>query len=191
MINVLTKQRLAYLAVLLVSLLFIGSCENDVKQVDELFRQKITVEDFKGVTTYMSQQGRMKAKLTAPSMMRFQADSPYVEFPQSLHVDFYNDSSVIESIVDAKYARYNESESKVFLRDSVEVVNILKGDTMRTDELWWDQNTEEFYTDKPVRIHQPDKTIYGKGLKAAQNFTWYNIFNITGVVLTSGDGVLP
>lgn len=191
MINVLTKQRLAYLAVLLVSLLFIGSCENDVKQVDELFRQKITVEDFKGVTTYMSQQGRMKAKLTAPSMMRFQADSPYVEFPQSLHVDFYNDSSVIESIVDAKYARYNESESKVFLRDSVEVVNILKGDTMRTDELWWDQNTEEFYTDKPVRIHQPDKTIYGKGLKAAQNFTWYNIFNITGVVLTSGNGVLP
>ncbi|MBL7735898.1 MAG: LPS export ABC transporter periplasmic protein LptC [Chitinophagaceae bacterium] len=190
MINVLTRQRVAYLAVLLVSFLVVGSCENDVKQVDELFRQKITVEDFKGVTTYMSQSGKMKAKLTAPIMTRFQADTPYVEFPQSLHVDFYNDSSVIESIVDAEYARYNESESKVFLRDSVEVVNILKGDTLRTDELWWDQNTQEFYTDKPVRIYQPDKTIYGKGLKAAQNFSWYNIFNITGVVLTSGDGIL-
>ena len=190
MINVLTRQRVAYLAVLLVSFLVAGSCENDVKQVDELFRQKITVEDFKSVTTYMSQSGKMKAKLTAPIMTRFQADTPYVEFPQSLHVDFYNDSSIIESIVDAEYARYNESESKVFLRDSVEVVNLLKGDTLRTDELWWDQNTQEFYTDKPVRIYQPDKTIYGKGLKAAQNFDWYNIFNITGVVLTAGDGIL-
>ena len=75
----------------------------------------------------------------------------------------------------------------MFLRDSVVVINLAKGDTLKTDELWWDQNTQEFYTDKPVEIHQPDKTVYGKGLRAAQDFSWYDIFNITGVVLTTGE----
>ncbi len=49
------------------------------------------------------------------------------------------------------YARYREYERKVFLKDSVVVINILKGDTLKTDELWWDQDKEEFYTDRPVR----------------------------------------
>nr|MBA4167421.1 LPS export ABC transporter periplasmic protein LptC [Chitinophagaceae bacterium] len=51
--------------------------------------------------------------------------------------------------------------------------------------LWWDQNKQQFYTDKTVRIYQPDKTIYGTGLKAAQNFEWYDIYHITGIVLTN------
>jgi LPS export ABC transporter protein LptC len=88
--------------------------------------------------------------------------------------------------LDAHYARYREYESKVFLKDSVVVINIFKGDTLRTNELWWDQNTEEFYTDKPVRIYQPDKTIFGTGLRAAQDFSKYDIYHITGIVLTSG-----
>ena len=139
----------------------------------------------------MSQNGVMKARLTSPFMLRHQADadSSYMEFPKTLHVDFYNDSVKIESILDALYARYREYERKVFLKDSVVVINILKGDTLKTDELWWDQNKEEFYTDKPVRIFQPDKTIYGVGMRAGQDFSWYDIYHITGIVLTTGDGI--
>ena len=71
--------------------------------------------------------------------------------------------------------------------DSVVVINIRQGDTLRTDELWWDQNAEEFHTDRNVRIFQKDKTIYGKGLRAAQDFSWYDIFHITGIVLSDGE----
>jgi LPS export ABC transporter protein LptC len=120
-------------------------------------------------------------------MLRHQVDSPYVEFPRTLHVDFFNDSVKVESTLDAHYARYRDYENKVFLKDSVVVINTLKGDTLKTNELWWDQNTEEFYTDKPVRIYQRDKTIYGTGLRAAQDFSSYDIFRITGTVLTSGN----
>jgi LPS export ABC transporter protein LptC len=69
----------------------------------------------------------------------------------------------------------------------VVVINILKGDTLRTNELWWDQNEQKFYTDKPVRIYQKDKTIFGTGLRADQDFSSYDIFKITGEVLTSGN----
>jgi LPS export ABC transporter protein LptC len=188
MINVMrTSLRYTFsIAALLVSCFFILSCENDIQAVNDLLKKQIAVEEGVDVTSYMSQEGVMKAKLRAPFMLRHQSDSPYVEFPRTLHVDFYNDSVKVESTLDALYARYREYESKVFLKDSVVVINILKGDTLRTNELWWDQNTEQFYTDKPVRIYQRDKTIFGTGLRAAQDFSSYDIFNITGIVLTSG-----
>ncbi len=48
----------------------------------------------------MSENAKVKAKLTAPYMRRSEMDSPYVEFPNTLHVDFYNDSLKIESVMD-------------------------------------------------------------------------------------------
>ena len=174
-------------AALLISCLFVLSCENDLKEVNDLLAKQTGVEEGIDVTSYMSQQGVVKAKLRSPFMLRYQSDSPYVEFPRTLHVDFYDDTTQIKSTVDAMFARYREYEKKVFLKDSVVVINIQKGDTLKTNELWWDQNTEEFFTDKPVRIYQKDKTIFGKGLMAKQDFSSYDIFNITGIVLTKGD----
>lgn len=133
---------------------------------------------------------RVKGKLTAPYMLRFdRPDSPYAEFPRSLHVDFYNDSLQIESKLDAKYGKYFINSDKVFLRDSVVVKNILKGDTLHCKTLWWDQHTEKFTTDDSVRIYTPDKILYGTGMEADQNFRWYTILHMTGIVLHSGEGV--
>lgn len=130
---------------------------------------------------------KVKGKLTAPYMRRYdRTDSPYAEFPRSLHVDFYNDSLKTESQMDALYGKYYQNQDKVFLRDSVVVKNLAKGDTLRCQELWWDQHTEKFTTDKPVRIYTPDKILYGTGMEADQNFRWYTIKKLTGTVLTSG-----
>ena len=182
----LPKRYAVYAAALVISCFFI-SCENDIREVNEFLKKQTGVEEAKDVTSFMSQEGKIKARLRSPFMLRFQADSPYVEFPRTLHVDFFDDSTRIESTVDALYARYREYENKVLLKDSVVVINIVKGDTLKTNELWWDQTKEEFYTDKPVRIYQKDKTIYGKGLTAKQDFSSYDIFSITGTVLTSGN----
>jgi LPS export ABC transporter protein LptC len=172
-----------------LSCLFIIACENDEKKIDELLKKKTAIEEGIQIDGYISQDGVMKSRLRAPYMLRHQTDSPYLEFPRTLHVDFYNDSGKVESILDARYAKYREFERKVFIKDSVVVINLLKKDTLKTDELWWDQDKQQFYTDKRVRIYQPDKTIFGTGLRAAQNFNWYDIFNITGVVLTSSNGL--
>ncbi len=122
-------------------------------------------------------------------MLRYNTDTVYTEFPKTLHVDFYNDSTKVESQLDALYAKYFESLNKVFLRDSVTIFNI-KGDTLRTPELWWDQIQKKFYTDKQVRIQTKDKHIYGgKGLEAGQDFSWYIIKQPTGTVLMPSDMV--
>jgi LPS export ABC transporter protein LptC len=166
------------------------SCENDEHVVEGLFAKKTAVEEAKKVESYLSQSGKVKAKLTSPYMLRVQADSPYMEFPHNLHVDFYDDSTVIESTLDARYAKYVEFDHKVLLRDSVLVVSIKNGDTLRTQELWWDQDKQEFYTNKPAHVFQRDKIIFAKdGLRAAQNLTSYTFYSSSGPMLVPNNGI--
>jgi hypothetical protein len=111
----------------------------------------------------------MKAKLVAPLMYRVLADTLYVEFPHSLHVDFYDDSTKVESWVDAKYGKYFESLNKVYLRDSVVVIS-RNSDTLWCHDLWWDQNTQKFYTDNVAIYHSPANQVIGdKGMEATQD----------------------
>jgi LPS export ABC transporter protein LptC len=175
------------LAALFLCCLFFGACENSKEEIQALSAKRIAVEEAKYIESYLSQGGKMRARLTAPVMNRYQTDSPYIEFPKTLHVDFFNDTLVVESQLNAKYGRYRETEQKVFLRDSVVVFNSKK-DTMRSEELWWDQNSQKFYTDKPVEIHQPDKIIFGNGLEADQSFNWWVIKEVKGELLVPKGG---
>jgi LPS export ABC transporter protein LptC len=181
-----------------------AACQDKAKKAVVYKQHPLPPEEADSVVSYLSEGGmdkgvledKIKGKLTAPYMQRFQrADSPYAEFPRTLHVDFYRDSvsinqkPVIESKLDAHYGKYLSAQQKVYLRDSVVVRNVLKGDTIHCQDLWWDQHTEKFSTDKPVRIYMPDKTLYGLGMDADQNFRWYTIRKLTGVVLTSGNNI--
>jgi LPS export ABC transporter protein LptC len=155
-------------------------------------------EEAINIESYMSEpsgakdslKAKVKGKLTAPYMLRYQrADSPYAEFPRTLHVDFYNDSMKIESQLDALYGKYLQNQDKVFLRDSVIVKNLEKGDTVHCKTLWWDQKTERFTTDDSVRIYTRDKILFGTGMEADQNFRWYTIRHLTGTILTAGNAI--
>jgi len=167
---------------------FMTSCENDPKRIDALTRNVVMKEEAIKVEAWLSQNGLMKAKLTSPLMLRVAADTPYVEFPKTLHVDFYDSTSVINSWLDARYAKYFEALGKVYLRDSVVVITN-KGDTLRSPDLWWDQNTKMFYTDKFAIYHGVGKAITGsKGLEATQDLNSVIFHDPTGTVEVSSSG---
>lgn len=179
-------------AVLLTGCFFVCACENDMHQVEALSKRTTAVEEAVNVESYLSQGAVMKAKLTAPLMLRIQTDTPAYEFPKTLHVDFYNDSTQVESQLFAKYGRYMQNQNKVLLQDSVMVFNI-KGDTLRTNELWWDQNKGNFYTDKPVSIHKGHSDIINAiGMTATQDLEDINLFKIQpSTYLHVADSTLP
>ena len=168
---------------IITSCFFLLACENDLGDIESLTAKKTSIEEGKHIVGYLSQQAKMKAKLTAPLMRRYLTDSPYIEFPNTLHVDFYEDSLKIQSQLDARYGRYKTNENRVFLRDSVVVFNML-GDTLHCMELWWDQQLQKYYTDKPVRIHRPNgQVLHGNfGMVANQD--------LTNIELKSGHGRL-
>ncbi len=157
------------LAALLTGCFFLFSCENDPKEIQNWTEKKVLKETGKDIESFLSQGGEMRARLTAPWMERFQTDTVYTIFPQTLYVEFYNDSMKVESWLTALYGKYFENLNKVYLRDSVTVINI-EGDTLRCPELWWDQNMQKFYTDLPARLDGKDKHIVGnQGLEATQD----------------------
>lgn len=162
----------------LAILSLLSACENSEQELRERTRRKTGVDEAKNVETFFSQGGKVRAKLTSVLMLRYQDSLPRVEFPNKLHVDFYNDSLQIESVLDALYGRYVEGQNKMFLRDSVVVIQKFNQDTLRCEELWWDQNKQKFYTDKPIKITKKDGTVLpGKGLEASQDFRNIKIIN--------------
>ena len=175
-------------AIILSGCFFIPACENDDKLIQDLTSKKVQVEEARMIDSYLSQDGKLKARLTAPLMLRVLADTIYLEFPQSLHCDFYNDSSKVETRLDSKYGKYFQNQNKVYLRDSVVVINI-KGDTLRAPDLWWDQATKLFYTDKYATYTGLNKNIFGgKGMVATQDLTSITFKQPTGTVKVSEGG---
>ncbi len=121
------------LSACLASCFFIGGCENSYKEITELTSKRIGVEQAKDVVINYSISGKTKSRLKAPLMLRYQDTAAYLEFPNTIHADFYNDSLAIESKLDSRYAKYLESENKIFLKDSVRVTNTT-GDTLYCNE---------------------------------------------------------
>ena len=174
------------IAVLSLGCFFLCSCENKLADVEAINTKVIGKDEAKKVVIHYTINGKRKAILTGPIMYRVQDTVTYVEFPKGMHVDFYGLSDSVESKMDARYAKYKDSQSKMFLKDSVRVINVL-GDTLYCDELYWDRSITgaEFFTDKPVRIRRKTQIIDGVGMDAKQDFTEWHIVHPKGFVKVS------
>jgi LPS export ABC transporter protein LptC len=169
-------------AAIVCSCFFFLSCENDQKTLRELTETKEMIEEAKNIETYLSQGSLLKAKLWAPYMIRYSKDSVYVEFPKTLHVNFFDSLGRVDSHLDANYGKYFETQGKVYLRDSVLVYN-LQGDTLRSPDLWWDQNRQLLYTDKKVWVRKQGTILTGQnGMESTQDLSNINIKQVTGPI---------
>lgn len=160
-----------------------ASCHNNTKEIKDLM-DKATMQEDKafGVTILYSENGKVKVRLFANEFVRNeQAKPPYVDMKKGLKMEAFNDSGKVESTLTAKYARYYEKQQNILIRDSIVVVN-KKGERLNTEELVWNQKLQKLYTEKFVRIITPTQMMYGDGLEANQDFTWYKIKNIKGVM---------
>lgn len=181
-LNLVNSKLLLFTSVVF-AIMFLVSCGNSDKELNEYNYKALGIEEIKDADINYTLGGNAKAKLRSPLMLRVQEANQYVEFPKKLHVDFFNETGVVDSRLDALYGKYYELESKVFLRDSVKVINVL-GDTLYCNELWWDRSRKgnEFYTDKPVRIRRKLQIIDGIGMDASQDFKAWHIINPVGVI---------
>lgn len=188
MINFSFYKNLFHSAALFIGCCFVSGCENDEKVIDDMTKRVVMKEEAINIESMLSQEGKLRAILKAPLMLRVFGDTLYAEFPKSLHCNFYDENAQIESWLDSKYGKYFENLGKVYLRDSVVVITV-KGDTLRSDDLWWDQNKKMFYTDKYATYHAPGKQIYGtNGLEATQDLTSVIFKNPVGTIQGSQNG---
>jgi len=160
------------------------SCKNDPKEISALTGKSLyQVDRAQDVTLIYSEKGKIKARVFAKEYLANEsAKPPYMDMKQGIKAEVYNDSMKVESTLTANYARYYEKQGNFLIRDHIVVVN-KKGETLNTEELVWNQGIQKFFTEKFVKITTPTLVMYGDGLEANQDFSWYRITNQKGTML--------
>lgn len=178
----ITKLTRTLLPGILLFTVVIG-CKNDPKEINALVTKGAQQEDkAEDVTILYSDNGHVKMKLYAKEFVKNDvAKPPYTEMRKGLKVEFFDDSMKVESTLNARYARYYEKQNNILIRDSIVVVN-KKGEKLNTEELVWNQSAKKLFTEKFVKITTPTQVMYGDGLEANEDFTWYRILNPKGIV---------
>lgn len=172
-------------------IIFIGmlfSCENDKELVNGFnnSKKKIPDESASDIEIIYSDYGVARMKLNAPKLERYLGDTPYVEFPEGIQVEFFDSLKKPESKLTAGYAISRETENIMEAKRDVIVINE-KGEILNTEHLVWDQTKEKIYTQEFVKITTADEIIMGEGMEADQHFTHYKIKNITGTINIKND----
>ncbi len=178
----ITKLTRILLPGILLSVMVLA-CKNDPKEINALVTKGAQQEDkAEDVTILYSDNGHVKMKLYAKEFVKNDvAKPPYTEMRKGLKVEFFDDSLNVESTLNARYARYYEKQNNILIRDSIVIVN-KKGEKLNTEELVWNQSAKKLFTEKFVKITTPTQVMYGDGLEANEDFTWYRILNPKGIV---------
>lgn len=174
--------------VLLLTVSFFSSCENDLKDVEKISAKKLSVpvDRSTGVTVIYSDSAVVKARLTSPLVYQYKTAEPYIEMPKGVTIVFFDENLKESSRVVADYAIRRETQKQVELRKNVVVTNS-KGDVFKSEELIWDENKGMFYSNQLVNIIKPDGTnIFGSGFRSDENFDRPVIERAYGNLSTGG-----
>ena len=156
------------------------SCNNDKFDIKK-YRTKdsLSVEIARDVEMLYSDSAEVRVIIKSPTLKRYtDQGETYDEFPDGLLVEFLDDKYNVSSWMKANYAVRKQTEEKIFIQQDVELYNN-NNDQLFTEELIWDEDAEEIYTSKLVKIVQPSvgDTSMGKGFKADQEFTRFEILD--------------
>ncbi|MCK5782725.1 MAG: LPS export ABC transporter periplasmic protein LptC [Flavobacteriales bacterium] len=164
-----------------VAVLF--SCENNIKEVKKLNETQINTDNnITDLNMIYTDSGIVKLRLISPlAIIHDDKEEPYKEFPKGLEVFFYKDrDTVVQNYLRANYGISYEKKEISEVRGDVIVIND-KGDTLRTEKMFWDAKKKLIYSDELVRIIQKEQVIIGEdGFEADESFSYYSIRNSSG-----------
>jgi len=165
---------------------FIGSvlisCNNDMEEVKSFVNTEKLPELYaENIEILRMDSGKIVVKVTAPVLERFSKEKPpYDLFKKGLIAISYKNYPIQDSYIYCKYAKCNTEKNIWEARNDVVVVSS-EGDTLRTEQMFWDMNTGEIYSDKSVQITNDKEIVYGVGFEANQKSDHFKAKHIKGI----------
>jgi len=160
------------------SILLLVGCENDIETINEVVLPKDTmaVESAFDVDMKYSEKGHIQFQLLSPQLDRFNTASPYVEFPQGIHVVFFDSIGGIKSEMTSRYAISYENKKLMEASEDVEIVNHEMKQQLNTEHLIWDQKKHIIFSEVFVKITTEDQIIFGDdGFESDEEFNKWTI----------------
>lgn len=156
---------------------FIG-CTNTEEEIGQIQTYDGPIQEAEDVELYYSEDAKVTTKLQANKWLQYENGDQ--EFPAGLFLEFFDDQGNVTSTLKADDVYYFEKEKKYRGRGNVVINNIEENQQLNTEELYWTPDNEKMYTDKFVTIKLDNEVLYGRGLEAKQDFSWYVLKNPEG-----------
>lgn len=173
------KYTVSRFLVFFISCWLLFSCEEEKKQTKEEYKGPLSTVI--NSTINISDSAIIVARITTPKEDRFENGDR--EWAEGLMIEtFRRTSGKSVSLLQSKYAFYNKQDNLYKATDSVVVKSLENGDQLRTEELFWDPQKREFFTEKYVTIETEDEVHTGDGLRAAEDFSYYRITHPKGTL---------
>lgn len=162
---------------LALSALLAGSgCTDKVRSDEVIFtKDDAAIEVAHGVKILYSDSAVVRVRITAPLLHNYVSKNNQEQvFPEGVKVEFLDGRKRVESVLTAKTGTRKPEKGLIIARDSV-VLTTVEGEKLESEELIWDEKTAKIRTDKFVKVSQPGEVIYGYGLEAEQDFSYWRI----------------
>lgn len=134
----------------------------------------------KDVEIYYSDSAVVRVIISGPVLRSYlSVKEPRSVFEKGLVANFYDTQHHKQSRLVAKYGIKYDKLNKVVVQDSV-VVTTIRKEKLETEELFWDEKNGKISTDKFVKVSTANEVIYGYGLEANDDFSYWKIKAVTG-----------
>jgi len=148
------------------------SCGSNLSVAEALDLSETPVQIVDDMFSIQSKNGVLELRVEADRMERFDNDTCSKEtFPQGFTVYSYTSEGLLETVLSADEAVHQvdkKGKRDEFWRANGHVViqNVIKQETMETDTLYWDQKSNEIYTDCYVKMYSSEGFIQGYGMRS-------------------------
>lgn len=166
-----------------ILVMFIVSCSNDKPDkigavVDRTKLPKLHATE---VTTIISDSGITRYRITTSRWDIYdKANQPYQEFPDGIYFEKFDVNMKVDANITSKYAKFYENEQLWELKGKVRAMN-LQGELFETEQLFWNQRQQKFYSDSLIKITQATRIIKGIGFESNETMTNYTIKKPQGI----------
>lgn len=159
---------------------FFFSCQNDMEVLREIGEEG--TEAFQTVyngTYKFTEMGNLRNTLYAAKIEQFVTDTDYVVASGGLFLEIYNRAEQLSAQLKADSGLYFEKQSRMEAYNNVIFCNV-KGDSLFTEHLVWESDSNLVWTEDKVRIVRDEGVINGRGLRAKDDFSRYTILAPSG-----------
>ena len=165
----------------LVVLVF-SACESNFKDVQKINYSEFTPSgEAVDLNLKYTDSGRIKSILISPKMLDYSnVEFPFTEFPVGIDVTMY-DTKGKRTFVKADYAISFKGTDLIDLQKNVRI-STEDGQLLETDQLYFDQKNEWFYTEKKFKFTDPKGISNGEGIDFSKDFKVVNSQRINGII---------
>lgn len=168
------KTKIVPAVAALVAGCFIYGCESNFKDVQKINFSEFTPSgEADNFNLKYTDSGRITSILVSPKMLDYATvEFPFTEFPKGVDVTFY-DAKGKRTFVKSNYAVTYKGTDLIDLQGNVRISNEF-GQLMETEQLYFDQKNQWFFTEKKFKFTDPKGVSYGEGIDFSKDFKIVN-----------------